>query len=472
MSVSRPEPETEPGANHEIENNIAYTGEPESTSIPGSLPATNGQNKRSLALLPPKSASEKSRRRRGTQAAYQSFRSAIQALNAKKMRSLLTSLGIIIGVSAVIMMISTSESNAAVINRQLARFNPNELVIRSSSANTGGVRQGAGTQQSLTRSDADTLQQVAHISAVSPIVNVNGQVIYQGQNWSTSVQGVYPSYLQIGSWEMQTGGFLTDSDLQGSTTVAVIGQTVADNLFTTQGIDPMGQQIRIRNVPFTIVGVLAAKGANGGFGDPDDVIFVPASTAQQRLSGSQFVSSIDVLVDSSANVNDAQNALEQQLEQLHHIGNPQSDDFTIQNQAQILDAAQATSQSLTTLLISVAAVSLVVGGIGIMNIMLVSVTERTREIGIRIALGAHPGDVMLQFLIEALLLSTLGGLVGVLIGTIGAAVSAFVTQQPFALDPLAVLLAFGFAAIVGVVFGFYPARRAARLDPIVALRTE
>ncbi len=425
-------------------------------------------------LLPPKiKRNEHDKNKRRRLAVYQSTKSAIQALRAKKMRSLLTSLGIIIGVAAVIIMISTSESNAAVINQRLSGLNPDELVIRSSSASTGGVRQGAGSLQSLTRSDADAIgSQVPHASAVSPIVSVSGQVVFQGQNWATSIQGVYPNFLQVGAWQMQEGSFFSSDDEQNNNSVAVIGQTVADNLFTTQGVDPLGQEIRIRNEPFTIVGVLAAKGANGGFTDPDDILYVPASTAQQRLTGSQFVSSIDVLADSDAHVTDVQNSTQQLLEQLHHIGNPQADDFTIQNQSQILQTAQATSESLTILLISVAAVSLVVGGIGIMNIMLVSVTERTREIGIRIAIGAHPTDVMLQFLIEALMLSALGGLAGILIGGVGAYISALVTSRPFALDPLAVLLAFGFAALVGVVFGFYPAQRAARLDPIIALRTE
>jgi putative ABC transport system permease protein len=424
-------------------------------------------------LLLPATVKTPKRRRRGLQGFYQSFTSALRALRAKKMRSLLTSLGIIIGVSAVIMMISTSQSNAAQINQRLSNLNPNLLTIRAGSTTSSGVRQGTGSATTLTKSDADNLTQVSHVSAVSPVINASGQIIYQSQNWTSTIQGVYPSYQQVGSWQVQSGSFFTEADEQSGATVAVIGQTVADNLFTLQGIDPVGQQVRIRSTPFTVVGVLAAKGSSsGGASNQDDVVYVPVSTAQQRFSGSQSVNSIMVLVDNVANLTEAQEALQQKMLELHKISDASSADFTIQNQAQILETAQATSEALTTLLVGVAAVSLLVGGIGIMNIMLVSVTERTREIGIRIALGAHPGDVMLQFLIEALLLSTLGGLVGVLIGCGGAFISALVTSRPFVLDPLAVLLAFGFAALVGVVFGFYPARRAARLDPIVALRTE
>ncbi len=414
------------------------------------------------------------KRRRGLLAVYQSCKSALEAVRANKLRSLLTSLGIIIGVAAVIVMISTSESNAAAINGRLSALNPDELVVRAGSTNVGGVRGGGGTATSLTQANADAIAaQVSHISAISPIANVSGQVIFQSENWSTSIQGVYPAYQQLGSWQMQEGSFIGDSDEQSATAVAVVGQTVVDNLFTPAGVDPLGQQIRIRNVPFTIVGVLDAKGASASsFSDPDDVVYVPFSTAQERLTGTSSVNSIDILADNSTDLNSVQAATEQLLEQLHGITNSADDDFTIQNQAQILQTAQATSQSLTLLLISVAAISLLVGGIGIMNIMLVSVTERTREIGIRMAIGARPSDVMTQFLIEALMLSVLGGLVGVLLGTAGAYIDATVTSSLFVLDPLSVLIAFGFAAAVGAVFGFYPAQRAARLDPIVALRVE
>ncbi|GCE19535.1 ABC transporter permease [Dictyobacter kobayashii] len=417
-------------------------------------------------IMPPIKHTQR-RRGRSSYALVQSLSSAIEALRANKLRSLLTSLGIIIGVAAVIMMVATSEGNAATINGRLSTLNPNQLNIRGGSASTGGVRQGAGTQQILTQSDADDLaSQVPGLAAVSPTVNVNGQVIYQNQNWSTSVQGVYPNYQQIGSWQLQEGNFFTSADEQSNASVAVLGQTVVDNLFTAQGIDPLGRQIRIGSSTFTVVGVLATKGANGAT-NADDVVYIPFSTAKNRLGGGQRAIAITVLVSQGQNVTDVQANVQQFLQGRHDAS-----EFTIQNQGQLLQTVQTAAESLTILLISVAAISLLVGGIGIMNIMLVSVTERTREIGIRIALGAYPSDVMAQFLIEALILSALGGIVGIAIGVLGAFVSSLVTAQPLVIDPLAILLSFAFAAVVGIVFGFYPAQRAARMDPINALRTE
>ncbi|HEV2582212.1 MAG TPA: ABC transporter permease [Ktedonobacteraceae bacterium] len=412
------------------------------------------------------------RRARGLPAIFQSAGSALQALRANLLRSLLTSLGIIIGVGAVIMMIAISEGNTSTINARLSTLNPLQLTIRPGSATATGVRQGAGTQQTLTQADADALAQLSNVAAVSPVLNVSGQVVFGNQNWQTTTQGVYPDYQQIGSWQVQEGNFFTQSDEQGDTNVAVIGQTVVDNLFTPLGIDPVGQQIRIGSVSFTVVGTLVAKGSTGFGANADDVVYVPFSTAQQRLSGSTFVNSIVMTANNASTVNSVQAAAQQLLEQRHNITNPANDDFTIQNVAQTLSTVQATSSALTTLLVGVAAISLVVGGIGIMNIMLVSVTERTREIGIRIAVGARQRDVLTQFLIEALTLSTLGGIVGLLIGIAGSFIVSSVNGFPFVLDPLSLLLAVGVSALVGVIFGFYPAQRAARLDPIVALRTE
>lgn len=419
---------------------------------------------------PPASGRKKRKRRlRGIAGIYRNCISALQSLRANKMRSLLTSLGIIIGVGAVIVMISIGEASAASINGRLAGLNPSELVIRSgSTSGAGGVRGGAGSAQTLTQADADALASLGHVSAVSPVANVNGQVVFQSENWSTAVQGVYPNYQQIGNWTMSEGSFFTSE--QGS--YAVIGQTVLTNLFTPLGIsDPVDEQIRVGGVPLTVVGVLTSKGGST-LGNQDDVIYVPFTTAQQQLSGRQSVSSIDVVADSPSNVMVVQAEVEQTLEQRHNITNSADDDFTIQNQSQLLSTVESTSQTLTILLVGVASISLIVGGIGIMNIMLVSVTERTREIGIRMAIGARPRDVLTQFLIEAIMLSTLGGVVGILLGVGGAAAYAVVTQGAFVLSPIAVLLAFGFAAGVGILFGYYPARRAAALDPIVALRTE
>jgi len=412
------------------------------------------------------------RRARGLQGVYQSTGSALQALRANLLRSLLTSLGIIFGVGAVIIVIAISEGNTASINARLSTLNPLQLTIRAGSTSTGGVRGGAGSLQTLTQADADALAQLPHVAAVSPTLNANGQLVFSNQNWSSSVQGVYPGEQQIGSWQMQEGNFFTQADEQSGNSVAVLGQTVVDNLFTPLGIDPLGQQIRIGNVTFTVVGTLASKGSTGFGANADDIVYVPFSTAQQRLSGNKFVNSIVLTADNSGDVNSVQSAAQALLEQRHNISNPALDDFTIQNASQVLSTVQGTAQSLSILLVGVAAVSLVVGGIGIMNIMLVSVTERTREIGIRIAIGARQHDVLMQFLIEAFFLSALGGLIGLIIGPIVAYVIASVNKFPFQIDPLSILIAFGVSALVGIIFGFYPAQRAARLDPIVALRTE
>jgi putative ABC transport system permease protein len=436
-----------------------------------------GTNKPAVTLSPKSQVPVRGRRQykraKGLPALFQSSMSALQALRANVLRSLLTSLGIIIGVGAVIMVIAISEGSTSNITQRLSTLNPLQLTIRSSSARgAGNISQGAGTQQSLTQADADAIGQLPHVAAVSPIVNVNAQVIFGNQNWQTGVQGVYPTYQQIGSWQLQEGAFITQSDEQSGTNVAVVGQTVVDNLFTPLGVDPIGQQIRIQNVPFTVVGTLAPKGSTGFGASADDVVFVPISTVQQQLKESQYVNSIVLTADNSSDVNNVQTEVQQLLEQRHNISNSAQDDFTIQNVSQVLSTVQATTQSLTLLLVSVAAISLVVGGIGIMNIMLVSVTERTREIGIRIAIGARPRDVLTQFLVEALALSVFGGIVGLLLGLLGAFLLAHANGFPFVLDPLAVLLAVGVSALVGILFGLYPAQRAARMDPIVALRTE
>ncbi len=415
----------------------------------------------------PGNASHSMRRGRGLFGIYRNCISALQAIQTNKMRSLLTSLGIIIGVGAVIVMISIGEASAASINNRLSNLNPTELVIRSGSTNSGGIRGGGGSAQTLSQADADALATLSNVASVSPVLNANEQVVFQNQNWSTTVQGVYPAYQQIGSWTLQEGNFFTSN--QGSD--AVIGQTIVTNLFTPLGVDPVGQQIRIGSISVTVVGVLNAKGGSS-FGNADDVIYLPFTTVQQQLSGSQHVSSIDVTADNTSDVTNVQTEVQQELEQRHNITSAASDDFTIQNQSQVLSTVQGTSQTLTILLVGVASISLVVGGIGIMNIMLVSVTERTREIGIRMAIGARPGDVMTQFLIEAIMLSVLGGIIGIILGIGGGLIYAFVTAGAFVLSPLAVLLAFGFAAAVGIIFGYYPARRAAHMDPIVALRSE
>jgi len=410
----------------------------------------------------------RSRRLRGMSGIYQNGLSALQALRVNKMRSLLTALGIIIGVGAVIVMISIGEASAASINNSLSGLNPTELIIFPGSSSKGLVRSAAGSASTLTQADADAIaSQVPNITAVSPVIFNPGQVVFRNQNWSTQTQGVYPDFQQIENWTMAEGSFFSSNE--GS--YAVIGQTIVSHLFTPLGVDPLGQQIRIGSISFTVVGVLASKGGSS-FGNGDDVIYAPFTTAQKQFTGKASINQILATADSLSDVSSAQTAIQQLLEQRHHITNPANDDFSILNQSTILASAQATSQTLTILLVGVASISLLVGGIGIMNIMLVSVTERTREIGVRMALGARPRDVLTQFLVEAIMLSALGGIAGILLGIGGALVYAFVTSGTFVLSPWAVVLAFGFAAAVGILFGYYPATRAARLDPIVALRSE
>jgi putative ABC transport system permease protein len=403
---------------------------------------------------------------------WQSFANAFEALYANRLRSLLTALGIIIGVGAVIVMISISQGASNSTASRLGALGPNVLTVIPGASSVGGVRGGAGSRQTLTQADADAIaSQVANVSGVSPVVTTQAQIIFQNQNYQTRVLGVYPAYQQIGAWQMAEGVFFSDADEAQNTTVAVIGQTIVQNLFTPLGIDPLGQQMRISSQTFTIVGVLATKGASAG-ADQDDVIYVPFSTAFERLSRQPFVSQIAVQASSANAVNQVQSDIQQLLEQRHNIAAGGQDDFSIRNQNQILQTVQGVTTTLTFLLVGVASVSLIVGGIGIMNIMLVSVTERTREIGIRIAVGARRRDVLSQFLIEALVLSGVGGLLGIVIGIAAAIEVSKLGNLPQAISPTAILLAFGFSALVGIVFGLYPAWRASRLDPITALRVE
>jgi putative ABC transport system permease protein len=415
--------------------------------------------------------------RAGTISFAQSARTAVGALRANLLRALLTTLGIIIGTGAVVTIISVTEGNTASISSNLGALGPNVVVISPQSAfGAGGVRAGAGTAQTLTVADADAIAaQVNHVSAVSPIINAGGsaQIIFQNQNWSTRVQGVYPGYQQIGNWKLDEGSWFDQGAEDTQQTQAVIGATVAAQLFTPLGVDPVGQKIRIASQVFTVVGVLHAKGASAFGQDPDDIIYAPLSTVQSRLVGARqnFINSVQVQADSADSVNQVVADTTTLLEARHKVA-PGADDFTVRNQNQITSAIQQTSQELTILLVGVASISLLVGGIGIMNIMLVTVTERTREIGIRIAIGARELDILTQFLLEAVMLTLIGGAIGIGIGTGIGYILAQSFNWPFILDGKSALLSFAVSALVGIVFGFYPAQRAARLDPIVALRTE
>jgi putative ABC transport system permease protein len=400
-----------------------------------------------------------------------SMTSAAEALWANRLRSLLTILGVIVGVAAVIAVVTLTQGTSALLNARVASLGTNTLTITPGSSTTGGARGGAGTVQSLTQADADAIATLPHVTGVSPVVSASSQVIAGSQNWNTRVQGVYSDYQSIGNWEMAEGSWFSTSDEASGTTVAVLGQTVVANLFTPTGTDPLGQTIQINGQSYQVVGVLQAKGTSG-FSNQDDVVFVPFATANLRLSNSQYVNQIVLQADSADDVNGVQAAVTSLLEQRHQIPTGSTDDFTVRSSTQVLQTAQQTEQTLAILLIGVAAISLIVGGIGIMNIMLVSVTERTREIGIRMAIGARRRDIRNQFLVEALTLSAVGGVIGILLGLLGGLALTNAFSLPFVISVIAIALAVGVSVLIGVGFGFYPAVRASQLDPIVALRTE
>ncbi|OLB60553.1 MAG: hypothetical protein AUH94_07350 [Ktedonobacter sp. 13_2_20CM_2_54_8] len=399
------------------------------------------------------------------------FRTALKALRANQLRSFLTTLGVIIGVAAVIAIVTLTQGVSVTLNQRLAGLGTNVLVIQSGSASRNGAFQGEGTAQTLTMSDVQALTPIPHVANISPVISVGAQAIYGNHNWNTQVQGVSPSYQSLQNWQLARGAWFSTGDQLGAAPVAVIGQTVVDNLFTPAGIDPIGQTIRVNNQLFRVVGTLQSKGSSG-FGNADDVIFVPSTAAQDRLKNSLYVDQIQIQVDSSTNVAQVQQNVTTTLEKQHHIAAGATDDFRVLNANQLLQTAQQTTTLLTALLVGIAAISLTVGGIGIMNIMLVSVTERIREIGIRMAVGARRSDIRNQFLIEAVVLSVIGGVIGILIGLLAGLGISAALGLPLVVSPLAILIAFGVAAIIGIGFGLYPAVRAARLDPIVALRTE
>jgi len=396
---------------------------------------------------------------------------ATQSILKNKMRTFLTMLGIVIGVAAVIVMVAVGYGAQESIQKQIGSLGTNMIMVMPGASAAGGVNQGAATFNRLTPADYEKLQRESILlNAVSPVVFTQAQAITGAGNWRTRIQGVSTDYQTIRDWQVDQGTFFTEPDLRSARKVAILGSTVAKALFP--GGDPIGQQMQIRDVPFTVMGVLRSKGQSAGGQDADDIILVPFTTAQGRLSGRQRVNQIIGSTSSAQDVPAAQEEIRSILRESHRLGEGDDDDFTIRNQDEIAAAASSTTKVMTLLLAAIASISLLVGGIGIMNIMLVSVTERTREIGIRMAIGARGSDVLTQFLVESVAISVLGGIVGVAIGFGGAAIVGRVTGWTTSTPAEAVAVAVAFSAAVGVFFGFYPARQAASLNPIQALRYE
>jgi putative ABC transport system permease protein len=399
------------------------------------------------------------------------FRIALRALARNKLRAFLTMLGIIIGVGAVIAMVAIGEGAKSTIRSQIASLGTNVLVVLPGSNVQGGVRAGFGNVNTLVDADAKAIaRELPSVAFASPVMRRQEQIIAGNLNWGALVQGVAPELQQIRDWQIESGRFLHEGDMDSAAKVALIGQTVARQLFG--GDDPLDAVIRIRNIPFRVVGILGAKGQTGQGTDQDDTVMIPYTTMQKRLMRITWVQSIVVRAVSADRVQEAQEQITLLLRQRHRIGPDRDDDFNVRNLSDIAEAAQSTARVMAVLLGSVAGISLLVGGIGIMNIMLVSVTERTREIGIRMAVGARSRDIMLQFLVEAVVMAATGGLIGILLGIGSSEVLKEWAQWPTLIDPVIVAVAFLFSGAVGVFFGFYPAKKAANLDPIDALRYE
>jgi len=400
------------------------------------------------------------------------LQTAFRALRRNKMRSLLTALGIIIGVAAVIAMVGIGNGAKAQVEEQIASMGDNVILIFAGSSSRGGMSSGFGGAGTLTLEDAAAIQrEVPGVEAITPEVQNSTRIVAGNQNWSTRLNGVSPEFFDIRRWEFAHGGSFTERDVRTSAKVAVIGNTAAVQLFGTADA-AFGKTVRVRNVPFTIVGVLAVKGASVMGSDQDDTLVVPYTSAMKRLLGTKTLPRISLSVEKGQPLAQVQEQITQLLTQRHRIGADRDPDFFVRSQEEIATMATATSKVMTMLLGSIAGVSLIVGGIGIMNIMLVSVTERTREIGIRLAIGARGNDILLQFLIEAITLSSLGGIAGIGLGLATGKILSSLNGWPVLITPGPVIYSFLFSAAVGIFFGFYPARKAAALDPIEALRYE
>ena len=405
-----------------------------------------------------------------------SIRAALGAIRVNIMRSVLTALGIIIGVAAVIIMIAVGAGAQSKVDNLIKSLGSNLVLVLPGTTTSSGARGARGSRPTITEDDAIAIQnEIDSVQVAAPVVRGSGQIIYGNQNWSTVITGVTPEFQIAKEWRMEKGRWFSNDEVKSATKVALIGETIVENMF--EGIDPIGEIIRIKRVPFTVIGTLTAKGETPRGTDQDDIVIVPLSTAKKRLLGGRklkgkLVNIMFVKSYTSAGVADTVRSMTELLRQRHRIQPGQSDDFYVRNLSQILEARSDSSRVMTLLLAAVASISLIVGGIGIMNIMLVSVTERTREIGLRMAIGAKGKDILLQFLIEAITLSLIGGAIGVFLGLTGSIAIAKLSGWPAIIQIQSVFLAFGFAASVGVFFGFYPARKAARLDPIEALRYE
>ncbi len=396
---------------------------------------------------------------------------ALRALRRNKMRSILTALGIIIGVASVVAMVAVGNGAQARIESQVAALGQNLLSVFAGSRRSGGVNTGLGSASTITLADAEAIaREVPDVVAVSPEVSTTAQAIANGRNWSTSVVGESPDYLKIRDWKLSSGSMFTEREVRSAAKVAVIGSKTANELFGP--LNPVGQSVRLKNIPFVIIGLLESKGAGMGGQNQDDRVLIPYSTAMKRITGEKYLRSINLQIASSDRMEIAQQQITSLLRQRHRLTEGRDDDFNVFNQKEIADTVNSISKVITLLLGSIAGISLFVGGIGIMNIMLVSVTERTREIGIRIAVGAQPGDIRLQFLIEAITLSLLGGLIGVLCGIGASHVVGMVADFKAMVSTGSIFLAFGVSSAIGIFFGFYPAHKAAGLDPIDALRYE
>ena len=406
---------------------------------------------------------------------WETFRLALRAITRHKTRSFLTALGIVIGVAAVIAMVAIGEGAKARVQAAFSAMGTNLLIVLPGSTASAGVRGGFGSQPTLTWEDLKAIQnELASVRAAAPTQRVSVQIASDDQNWSTQVTGTTPDYFIVRNWPMASGAVFQQSDLDGQTKLIILGQTVVDKLYGSNA-DPVGQVVRLKGIPFTVVGVAQKKGQSQMGQDYDDAAFIPITTFQTKVSGGMraYLSGpIYIAAISDSATGKAQSDLTALLRERHHLSDGVDDDFNVRNLSELANAQQESTNTLTALLASIAAVSLLVGGIGIMNIMLVSVTERTREIGLRIAVGAKGRHIMMQFLVESLTLSVIGGIVGVALGLGVAQWLAAKMGWPMLISPEMIFVAVFFSAVVGLVFGLYPARKAAQLDPIDALRYE